>query len=301
VEQIVDEVGPPLGEEAWARGGTRVFQYQAACPFRAFVELRLGAEELEVPQPGLDARQRGTLIHVALEEFWTEVRTHEALCTRADISEVVRQSVARAVSRVEERRGAPLPERFPALERRRLEEILTAWLELEKRREAFEVIQPEGEREGNVGGIHFKVKIDRIDRITGHSDGERDVIIDYKTGMTNIRSWETERPEEPQLPLYSVVYGERPLAAVLFAQLKTGELKFKGVRDDAVVIPGADSGDLAARITEWRTVLEHLAAEFRAGHAEADPKAPVKTCRYCSLACLCRIGECEAYGNAEVE
>jgi probable DNA repair protein len=82
VEQIVDEVGPPLAEEAWARGGTRVFQYQAACPFRAFVELRLGAEDLEVPVPGLDARQRGTLIHAGLEEFWTEVRTQEALCTR---------------------------------------------------------------------------------------------------------------------------------------------------------------------------------------------------------------------------
>jgi hypothetical protein len=53
-----------------------VFQYQAACPFRAFVELRLGAEDLEVPVPGLDARQRGTLIHAALEVFWTEVRTH---------------------------------------------------------------------------------------------------------------------------------------------------------------------------------------------------------------------------------
>ena len=301
LEQIVDEVGPPLGEEAWARGGTRVFQYQAACPFRAFVELRLGAEDLEVPVPGLDARQRGTLIHAALEEFWTEVRTHEALCTRTDIAAVVQQSVARAVARLEDRRGAPLPERFAALERRRLEEILTAWLELEKGREAFEVIQPESERDGSVGGIHFKVKIDRIDRLTGHGDGERDVIIDYKTGMTSIRSWETERPEEPQLPLYSVVYGERPLAAVLFAQLKTGDLKFKGVRDDAVVIPGADSGDLAARISEWRNVMEHLAAEFRAGHAEADPKAPVKTCRYCSLACLCRIAECEAYWNVEVE
>src|ERR1039457_6769906 len=98
---------------------------------------------------------------------------------------MVRRSVARAVTRVEERRGAPLPERFAVLERRRLEEILTAWLELEKGREAFEVIQPESERDGSVSGIHFKVKIDRIDRLTGHGDGERDVIIDYKTGISS--------------------------------------------------------------------------------------------------------------------
>jgi probable DNA repair protein len=297
VEQIVDEQGPPLGQEAWQRGGSRVFQYQAACPFRAFVELRLGAEDLEAPVPGLDARQRGTLVHAALEEFWNEVRTHEALCNRPDIADMVRQAVAMAVERFANDRGAPLPERFAALERRRLERIVSDWLELEKLREPFEVIKPEGERDAEVGGIHFRVKIDRIDRIIG----ERDVIIDYKTGTPSVRSWESERPEEPQLPLYSVVYGERPLAGVLFGQLKTGEVKFKGLVDGAVVIPGADSDDLAARIAEWRRVMERLAADFRAGHAEADPKEPTQSCRYCSLACLCRIAECDAYWNLEAE
>ena len=47
-----------------------------------------------------------------------------------------------------------------------------------------------------------------------------------------------------------MVYGERPLAGVLFGQLKTGEVKFKGLVDGAVVIPGADSDDLGEHITE---------------------------------------------------
>ncbi len=296
VEQLVDKQGPPLGEEAWARGGARVFQHQAACPFRAFAELRLGAEDLEVPTPGLDAKERGTLIHAALEEFWKEVRTQAALCALADLPAVVRQAVARAVAHFEDRRGAPLPERFAELERERLEEILCGWLELEKRRGPFEVIQPEEERTAEVGGIRFKVKIDRIDRISG----ERDLIIDYKTNKPNIKSWEGERPDEPQLPLYSVVYG-KPLAGLLFGQLKTGELKFKGVVDAGVSIPGAEPGELGERIAEWRVVMERLAAEFRSGHAEPDPKLAAKTCRYCPLPSLCRIAEGQAEWNAADE
>ena len=300
VEQLVDEQGPPLGEEAWARGGTRVFKHQAACPFRAFAELRLGAEDLEVPAPGLDASQRGTLIHAALEEFWLEVRTHAALCGGTDIAEVLRQSVARAVARFEDRRGAPLPERFAELERQRLEQILTAWMELEKKRDPFEVVKPEQERNAEVGGIRFQVKIDRIDRVAG----ERDLIIDYKTNKPNVKEWESERPEEPQLPLYSVVYDERPLAGLIFGQLKTGELKFKGLVEGGVGVPGAkagEPGELQQRIGEWRGVMEHLAADFRAGHAETDPKNPQNTCRYCPLPSLCRVAESETGWNLEEE
>ena len=84
VERMVDEQGPSMAADVRQRGGTRVFQYQAACPFRAFVELRLGAEKLEFPA-GPGRAQRGTPIHAALEEFRLEVHTHEALCTRADI------------------------------------------------------------------------------------------------------------------------------------------------------------------------------------------------------------------------
>jgi hypothetical protein len=38
-------------------------------------------------------------------------------------------------------------------------------------------------------------------------------------------------------------------------------------------------------------VLERLAAEFRAGRTEADPKNPGQSCRHCKLAPLCRIAE----------
>ena len=292
VEHIVDEQGPQLGNDAWQRGGTRVFQYQAGCPFRAFAELRLGAEVLEAPLPGLDARQRGTLVHAALEEVWKQVRTHEALCSRNDIPDVISNAVSLAISKLQDNQGAPLPDRFAALERRRLKRLISDWLEIEKKREPFEVVQPEGERHAEVGGIRFKVKIDRVDRLAD----SRDVIIDYKTCSTTVQSWDTDRPEEPQLPLYSTIH-ERPLAGVLFGEVRPGESRFCGIVDGAVVIPGAESVDLAPRITEWRNVLERLGTEFRTGRAEANPTNPVKTCRYCSLTLLCRITETGSYLN----
>jgi probable DNA repair protein len=287
VERIVDEQGPALAAASEQRGGAKVFEYQAACPFHAFVELRLGAEDMESPEPGLDARSRGTLVHSALEHFWLEVRTHEALCTRADIGDVVRESCRRAVARIEERRGAPLPERFAALERRRLQQLVTEWLEQEKRREPFEVVQPEKGREAEVGGIRFRVRIDRIDRLR---DGT-DVIVDYKTGRPSIAEWDGARPDAPQLPLYSVVYGDRPLAGVAFAVLKPGAARFRGIAARAGMLPDADVIELEPRIAEWRAVLEKLAADFRNGIAAADPKDAAKSCRYCKLAGLCRISD----------
>jgi RecB family exonuclease len=179
-----------------------------------------------------------------------------------------------------------LPAAFAALERQRLQRLITDWMEIEKNRPPFEVVQPEGERVAEVGGIRCKVKIDRVDRLV---DG-REVIIDYKTGETNHRSWESDRPDDPQLPLYGTIH-DKPLAGVLFARLKTGDLRFLGLVNNDLAMPGCDPVDLGAQIQHWRTVLEKLGKDFRAGHAEVDPNNPNKQCRYCDLACLCRISE----------
>jgi len=294
MDQMVDELAPPLAEQERPRGGSKVFQYQSACPFRAFAELRLGAEQMETPVPGLDARRRGTLVHVALEEFWKVVRTHDALSTRGDIPDVVSESVRKAIDRLQRDTGARLPERFARLETERLEGLVSAWLELEKERGPFEVIQPEAGQYAELGGIRAKVRPDRIDRLPDGSD----IIIDYKTRRTSVGEWQTERPDEPQLPLYSAIH-ERPLAGVLFGQVKVGELRFCGWTSAAGIVPRVKPADLAAMVRDWRAVLESLAGEFRAGHAEAGPKDRSKSCRYCSLAALCRVAECYALGDAE--
>src|SRR5581483_11146129 len=236
----------------------------------------------------------GTLVHSTLERFWQEVRTQEALRRRTDIPDVIREAARSAIARLEARRGAPLPERFAQLERRRLEQLAAEWLEIEKQREPFEVMQPEGEQEAEVGGIRFRLKIDRVDRLRDGSD----VIVDYKTSRPSVSEWDGDRPDAPQLPLYSVVHTQHPLAGVAFAVLKPGEMKYRGVVQRQEIIPGTQRTEIEPRVAEWRVVLEKLAADFRSGIATADPKNIAQSCRYCHLAGFCRISDA-AISNEE--
>ena len=57
------------------------------------------------------------------------------------------------------------------------------------------------------------------------------------------------------------------------------------------LLPGCKAGDTpwAEQLAAWRQVLEHLAAEFLAGHAAVTPRPGA--CKNCDLPPLCRIGE----------
>ncbi|HTP94322.1 MAG TPA: hypothetical protein VMK05_00625, partial [Burkholderiales bacterium] len=79
MESLADSAAPPVALPAVLRGGTAVLSDQAACPFRATARHRLGANALEAPHSGLDARERGTLVHRVLARTWTELGSKAAL------------------------------------------------------------------------------------------------------------------------------------------------------------------------------------------------------------------------------
>jgi hypothetical protein len=78
LESFEDSRAPSV-QTKQVRGGTRVLADQAACPFRAFARWRLAAEGLEEPAPGLDARQRGALLHDLMKHLWTSLKNSKAL------------------------------------------------------------------------------------------------------------------------------------------------------------------------------------------------------------------------------
>lgn len=299
LERIDDVQGPAHPPGMGARGGTRMFQDQAACPFRAFAVHRLFSAALDEPRPGLGAAERGSLLHDVLARVWTQLRSRDGL-ERADparLQAMVQSAASHSVGELARKRPRTLAGRYAALEQERLARLVLAWLKVERERGDFQVEASEARREFSVGGVTIRGKLDRVDLLP---DGRR-AVIDYKTGKADPKHWDGERPEEPQLPLYAVGAGD-PVAAVAFARIRPGEMAFRGVAADDVGMPGLKSReDWESLLQQWRETLEALGRAFAAGAAAVDPRKYPQTCKYCGQAPLCRIHERIDLGPVEAE
>ncbi len=300
---IEDAMAPPVAEGEKVSGGSWLLRAQAICPAWAYYQYRLGGEAMDEPVEGLDPAARGTLVHEALEAFWTAVRSSEALAALGEASrqQAIAEAVAQALQNFELKRRITLAARFRELEAARLEKLLDVWLALESRRGlAFDVIACEQPAEVEIEEIKVKMIVDRIDRL---ADG-RQVIIDYKTGATvDTKNWAGQRITEPQLPIYAALVNDE-VAAVVFAKVLLDKPAFAGVADEKDILPGvqgigddkqkifdpAEFPDWIAVITHWRERLHAVAKEVKQGQAGvmfADEKA----LQYCEVLPLLRLPE----------
>lgn len=277
VEDAEDGLAPPLPTRT-PRGGTRVLADQSACPFRAFARHRLGAEPLEEPAEGPDARQRGSLLHALMKSLWTRLGGSERL--QGDCSAEIARAADEAIAEV------GIEEPFAALERTRLAKLAREWLAVERTRAPFEVVALEEPGMLQAGGLELSGRIDRIDRLA--SGGV--AVIDYKTGRATPNEWLGIRPDDPQLPLYTL--NAEGAVAVAFAKLKPGEMRYMGfsrLKDAIPRVQQAKNWD--ALVSDWKAGVDALARAFAAGEAGVDPKRGLQTCRRCDLQPLCRVHE----------
>lgn len=298
MERICDEQAPAVALEETIAGGVNILKQQALCPFKAFSEWRLYATELESPLPGLRAKDRGSLVHKTLEIIWNQLHDQQSLLNLTD--EQLKQIIQTAIEEALINLPLALAQRprYLALEKKRTAQIILEWLAVEKSRPAFSVQQHESKASITLNKLTLSMRIDRIDQL---ADGKK-IIIDYKTGKNNdIYHWLGDRPEEPQLPLYSLL---DPLntSAISYAQLAAGEQVFKGISqyqlDITGITPVADTRKFFANsweelTTQWQHVLTKLSDDFTAGRASVSPKDPASTCIWCALKPLCRINEQE--------
>ncbi len=288
LEALIDEWAPPFDADERTRG-VSTLRAQSRCAFRGFAETRLMTETLERPVPGFNERERGEILHHALERIWSELLDSKRLAAlggqqRADLLD---RSVCSAIAASCRRRdpGARWRER----ERIRLNGVLNRWLQIEAERAPFEVERLEGgSQRARFGGVEFSVRIDRVDRL---EDGAR-VLIDYKSGST-VADWRGDRPDNPQLPIYALLLPQA-LVAVAYGRINASECSFVAEAERGGIfkrtsqrtkMEGMDS--LAALMGVWSQRIEKLAAAFAAGCAGVDPTP--KACESCRLHGLCRV------------
>jgi probable DNA repair protein len=299
LDQLHDGSLPAFAAHEVVKGGSRLLELQAACPFRAAVELRLGGVELEHPEAGIAATQRGKFAHAVLQAFWDEVREQSALLAMTPDQRVtlVRTHV-QAVLLPLRATADDVGTRLLDLEERWLEARVLELLQQDAERAPFTVELIEDRRVIDVGGVQTHIVLDRVDRL---ADGTF-AVIDYKTGASaKPAAWMGERPELPQLPLYVRAIGQDRVSAVAFGVVCKGSTEYRGFARDSAVFPQlkpfdatkapfkdyANWGDL---LRAWNRRLETLAREHAQGDARLAPN-PTKACRYCHLPGVCRSAQ----------
>ena len=198
-------------------------------------------------------------------------------------------------------------EAYLLTQRERLQRLLERWLEVERARPAFTVMQKEQElRDVSVGPLQLQLRVDRIDLVD-----QAQVLIDYKTGAARSADWLGEKPDAPQLPLYAIVASRQgrelkgdgdpqdgsagiELGGVAFGSVRAGKgAQLHGFAARAGLLPGKlarmEAETFEGQVDRWREVLERLAEEFACGDARVSPKIYPGTCQHCGQRMLCRL------------
>ncbi len=266
-----------------------------ACGFRYFAKRLLALEPLDDPADGMDSRQLGTLYHEILEQTYVRLggeitpdRLEEALTV---LDQVADERMPSAPNRLRFRASAQWDEAQIVL-KRKLERLV---------RDDFGGINPlDKEFPGAARQIYRQelkfglenrppVTLDLDDiklRVRGAIDridvqGDRAILIDYKTGSTRIPASEIADGRNFQMLIYLLAAREligQEVAGGVFWQIggrSLGELH----ADDAEIIREGE--------THIVRYLELVRAGDFATHAAKREEG--KCTRYCEFHQLCRI------------
>jgi hypothetical protein len=306
VEQYQDAPGLPWSPALPLPAGSWAIELQSLCPFRAYAQLRLTADPLESPQPGISPRERGRLLHRALELLWQQLGDSNGLAGASAAGSLdiqIDECIAQAAEEL--LRGADpdgvadeafsgaadatglLELRRAAISRElgRAGRLIRRLCVVESTRAPFAIQELERAHRLAIGGALIDVRIDRVDRL---QDGSH-AILDYKSGREVTPDWDAQRTTHPQLLVYLQAVG-LPVSALAVAHLHPKTVLFKGISDQEHRLPGVKaSAAWTAQLAAWRQQVADLAADFVGGEAAVDPLD--RACDRCHLHAFCRIAD----------
>ncbi|MEM8546997.1 MAG: PD-(D/E)XK nuclease family protein [Pseudomonadota bacterium] len=287
----------PFDPDRTARGGWRVLALQGTDPFGAMVYGRWAPATLEAPTLGVDARQRGILIHRALQYLFDEQPQDtvygesgarlprsalEAAVTRAFAREYVHADrLNRLLLRREEQRAL---------------EVIALCVAADEARPAFRILAHEQSRVGFYGGLPLSLRIDRIDQI-----GDELLVIDYKTGSMKERlRADPEKLLDSQVQLACYLAGPPPaFDGVALLPINPSSAQLQALISERVDLPWADetvsTEDFSALRQSLRKALAIRGQSFLQGDCQLNLVLKNNRDLWLPIAPISRLAE---YGSA---
>ncbi|HEO99559.1 MAG: PD-(D/E)XK nuclease family protein [Campylobacterales bacterium] len=137
----------------------------------------------------------------------------------------------------------------------------------------WEVVEREKEFSGEIGGLHFKGRIDRIDQ-----DATRTLVLDYKSGSTSEaqKSRNLESLNDFQMSIYH---------QILQSKYQNISLAFVKLFEEGKI------EEITALEEKNELLAEHIIALKQTTSFIAEKCERLSTCTYCEFALMCERGE----------
>jgi hypothetical protein len=236
-------------------------QHQAICPMMAYAIHRLGAKHPAKPMGFLSPLKRGLITHFVLDKIYAQYENRKSLNT-FEVKKLQREIFIKLQQ--EAGSSASSWQNLLALEAQRLQTSILRFIELDKKRDEFEIVARELKLDLNLNGFEFEVRLDRVDKL---ANGEH-VVIDYKTGYTQKTGWLADRLYEPQLPLYAINFDN--VGTIAFAEVKPTGADFKFIGTANLKSSNAKSqteDEWQQQLADWQDKLKTLTDEIHQGVA----------------------------------
>ncbi|MGB5247239.1 MAG: PD-(D/E)XK nuclease family protein [Woeseia sp.] len=283
---IPADKAPPVLPDERISGGAYTVQSMREEPFKAFAEGRLHVRDLDIIQPGFSPRMRGTLVHGALQQLLRE------LPAQADLK---RWSSDQCVERIDKAAWQPLAKHWPhadpvlqrllQLEKRRLEQLLHAFIQKENEREDFQVLAVESSAKLDYGPVHLRLRIDRLDRL---ADGAL-LITDYKASdAKSFLERKYGRPKQLQLCVYARALEDDSVGGLQLTYVNSSEIRYVG-EGGSISHSKVKPEDWSALLEDWCAEVDVLLKRFADGETGINALQEIKKAR--SLAVLSRFAE----------
>jgi len=286
---------------------TRLEAY-AVCPYRFFLQSALKLSEIEEPEAveRISALERGSLIHMILNRFLTEVSAGLPPDNDAAYESLLQQLLATAAEACDEweQSGAAGYKLLWEFDKRAIFEDLETWFaqEIERfrasgyRPAAFEVRfgnawHAEADESGYSVDEPLSVPIEtgllrfqgRIDRIDWNAQQTAFRVVDYKTGKSyGNHDDQFERGTKLQLPIYLLAAAHALRQHGVDIPWENGRAEYDFVTRRGDFKQARFSGQtLHSRWDDFEQLLDDLSGQIASGDFHPEPGDRASNCAYC--------------------